>query len=280
MEVFTPQSRCVLQCDAVCCSVLQCVAVCCSVLPNTRRVTWICDSQNASVRLLLQCVEAMRPLAATKTSTVTLDSSSMGVQICLFYPPSHPLLRLPLHPPLTHVISVRQKRRVKSECRGVCSSLTSHRVCCSMLQCVAVRCSVLQYSNHRTWVKSDSRGLCCSMCCNTLPRTATHCNKLQCNAAAVYLTDVTYVWCCLIPYCNTLQHTVAAQTFCLTDVTYVCCCLIPYCNTLQHTVAAQTFCLTDVTYVWQAEGGALDFATLHTLQNTEHTATHCCNSGL
>jgi len=87
-------------------------------------------------------------------------------------------------------------------------------VCCSVLQCVAMRCSVLQ---------------CVAVCCaasgclaSAYPASAIHCNmlQLQCVAAVAGSKKSLNTQQHTATHCNTLQH---AATHCL--------CIPCLCNT-------------------------------------------------
>jgi len=110
-------------------------------------------------------------------------------------------------------------------------------VCCSVLQCVAVYCNVLQYiilikasvlqlSLSIEWTHHIDKDNCNTlvfiniMYCNTLQYTATHCNTLQHTAnehiiliktTAMFSTSMFFTSMFSAPnrptHCNTLQHT-------------------------------------------------------------------------
>ena len=80
---------------------------------------------------------------------------------------------------------------------------------CNTLQRTATHCNTLRHTNRNVHMWHDI--------CNTLQHTATHCNTLQHTATrcdiltAMFISDMTYA-----AHCSTLQHTAA------------------HCNTLQH----------------------------------------------
>jgi len=69
-------------------------------------------------------------------------------------------------------------------------------MCCSMLQCVAVRCSVLQYDvcrkyldveTHANQEKCQAEKIISVMCSSALKCVAVCCSVLQCNIYRKYL---------------------------------------------------------------------------------------------
>jgi len=105
-------------------------------------------------------------------------------------------------------------------------------VCCRVLQCVAVCCSMLRstyilYVSLKTFV-SRYHQQCVTACCSVLQRAEVCCNVLQCAAVccSALLLHFTYsqlgshrpqVFWRTARHCNTLQHSATR------------------CNTLQHT---------------------------------------------
>jgi len=132
----------VVQCVAVCCSVLQCVAVCCSVLLCVA----VCQVKNEGGReecvarqhsfwdtrvRLLQCVAVCCSVLQCGTSALVLGFSCQVVAV-------------------SGCCSVFLRCSIAT-LRG----LLTRNVCCSVLQCVAGRCSVLQHCHSsfacQTW---------------------------------------------------------------------------------------------------------------------------------
>ena len=105
-------------------------------------------------------------------------------------------------------------------------------VCRSVLQCVVVCCSVLQYVaavsfiHFATCVGPFSLLQDTATHCNTLQHTATHCNTLQHNIKDIAACDVPF-WLLrhTATHCNTLQHTAT------------------YCNGLHHTIKEIAACV-------------------------------------
>jgi len=151
---------CALRCEyarlcaksvAVCCSVLQCVAVCCSVL---------------------QCVA----LYCSQVQHTATHCNTLSTQSCI----------LTMSCACTEAI-----RRVQQSVLvgyflitwWVCGMVSL--VCCSVLQCVAVRwgvlqcvaCSVLQYV--------------AAKCCSVLQCVATKCNRVYCFCTFTWLSEFT-----------------------------------------------------------------------------------------
>jgi len=98
-----------------------------------------------------------------------------------------------------------------------CSVLQCVAVCCSVLQCVALYRSVLRVAYHcrsfsawRSFYSGyfakrdlhDQPSYECSLTCNILHHTASHCNTLQHTATQQY--NATH--CSTAIHCNTLQH--------------------------------------------------------------------------
>ena len=86
------------------------------------------------------------------------------------------------------VVALHENRNPLAQRRDIPRDLV--HMCCSVLQCVAVCCSVLQHENRnpitrRRDVPRNLVKICCSVLqhaatrCNTLQHTATHCNTLQ-----------------------------------------------------------------------------------------------------
>jgi len=122
--------------------------------------------------------------------------------------------------------SVLQCVAVRCSVSWVCPS-TTLQVCCSVLQCVAVCCSV-------SWVcLSTMLQVCCSvLCCSVLQCVAVCCSVLQCVAVwagsalllrfmYVYLVCVLRVCCSVLQW---LQHTTHPLNICLSTTLQVCMC--------------------------------------------------------
>ena len=137
-------SRPLLQCDTVCCSMLQRVAVCCSgavILINVKNI----ESQDRCC-----CVLQWVAVGCSEWQCVAVCCS--GLQC----------------------VAVCRGALCMSPCKPCCSVLQCVAVCCSVLQCVAVCCSVLQWhSGLNEWRElwnphtySPSR-MCVCMCVYT-----------------------------------------------------------------------------------------------------------------
>jgi len=172
----------------------RCVCVWCVFLWLWKRV-WVCVGERQRgicVRCVLQCVAACCTMRCSVLQRVALS------------------------------LSLTQEYAWDSVARIMMSMLQCVAVCCSVLQCVAVCCSVLQ---------------CVAVCCSALQcvvsvflfrtckgetHTATHCNAL----------------------CNTLQHT--ATHACITCSALCYTLIYRDAYTLQHTA---THCNTHMLYV-------------------------------
>jgi len=151
-------------------------------------------------------------------------------------------------------------RRVTVCCRECCSVMQYVAVCCSVLQCVqpnthtTTHCSTLQRKVSVMAVNVWSLGLIFAVKlqptathfntlqhpatpCNTLQHTASHCNELQSTAAHDICQEIEEA-----THCNTLQHT---ATHCNT-LQHTATHTATHCNTLQHTA---THCNTLCRYV-------------------------------
>ena len=143
-------SRSVLQCVATiatCCSVLQCVAV-----PHP-----VMGARQRPAQVVAVCCSVLQGVAVQ--SVAVCCRVLQCVAVCG---------------------SVRQCFAVcpSTPCTGrfsVFSVLQCVAVCCSVLQCVAVCCSVLQ---------------CVAACCSVLQRVAACCRVLQCVAVQYHVTDI------------------------------------------------------------------------------------------
>ena len=152
----------VLQYVAVCCSVLQCLAVSCSVL------------QSAAV-----CYNVLQ-YAAVCWSVLWHSALRCSVLQCVAM--------------CGH--NFQEDRSSVIWLLHVCHALVSYHMtlkktdnqCCSVLQCVAVHCNVLQciamchafMSYHMALKKTDDPcSWCVAVCCSVLQCVAMHCNVLQ-----------------------------------------------------------------------------------------------------
>jgi len=92
-------------------------------------------------------------------------------------------------------------------CRGI--PCCRHEVCCSVLQCVAVRCSVLQcvaaccsmLQGHSSPFRSSVLQ-CVAVCCSVLQCVAECCRVLQHLALSIK---------CVAACCSVLQHLAASM---------------------------------------------------------------------
>ena len=204
----------VLQCVAVCCSVLQCVAVCCSASaqylvsqkdPFHISVAVCCSAlQCVAVRCsvlqcvavccsVLQCVAVCCSVTAQHLASQR-DHVSVYLYVFVQYFASkrHPFhfpvyLRVPKQYVASHPVSILGTRF----CRGFSES------CCSVMQCVAVCCSVHSLLHRIFWKMLQCNAVCCSVlqyalasaedflkvvavCCSVLQCVAVCCSVLQC----------------------------------------------------------------------------------------------------
>ena len=224
----------------VCCSVLQCVAVCCSVLQCVEE-----EEEDASLHLVsgyengvLQCV-SMCQLAPT----VDAQPPPLWCSVCAVC--------------LQCVHSVLQ-------CVAVCHSVLQYdsvlqcvEICYSVLKFVVVCCSdLLLHQRH-----SHPRHLCVAVCCSVLQCVAVRrrmlqvcCSTLQCDIECCSVAQLTHTHLVLqhthTSYCSTLTPRTAAHTHLSLRVTKLIalplvCESCPaamhrtntttHCNTLQHT---------------------------------------------
>jgi len=128
-------------------------------------------------------------------------------------------------------------------------------VCCSVLQCVAVRCSALQCVAMCCSVLRCV-AVCCSLlksvavCCSLLQSVAVCCSLLQCHLNSRFLRDsvCSGVLQCIAVRCSTMQHAIHYKTIHHTAHTATRCTTLQLffrrndlqtyatrCNTLQHT---------------------------------------------
>ena len=139
------------------------------------------------------------------------------------------------------------------------------RVCCTVLQCVAMCCNTAARRRSRRAAVHCSTLQQTAKHCNIMQHTATHCNALQQTAT----------------HCNTLQHT---ATHCNTLQHTRPRVGIQYCNTLQHTVYStathyvyniatlqHTSILIKRKSRWKRSNNGMAKSMYTTLQ---HTATH------
>jgi len=172
--------------------VLQCVAECCGVSQFEQALVkllvgchWLCNSHR-HVRVL-RCVAVSRSVLQCKQTLTEC-----------------------------HV-----------ECHWFCGSYwhLHEQVCCSVLQCVAVRCSVLQCVAMCCRVL-----LCVAVCCRVLPCVAVCCSVLQCVAVCRSVSQCVAVWkgaarapCTQLQFLQTLF---APGNWDLAQCVAVCCCVL------------------------------------------------------
>jgi len=100
------------------------------------------------------------------------------------------------------------------QCVAVCCSLCV-AVCCSVLQCVAVCCRCV-------WISHVTN----TMCCSVLQCVAVCCRVLQCVAVCcrcVWMSHVTYTMCCSVLQCVAdMYKWVISHTQCVA----VCCSVL------------------------------------------------------
>jgi len=178
------------QCVAVCCSVLQCVAVCCSVLQCVAvsathcicHMTQRSRSQrfSRSAKPRNSCICDMTQMHMRHDSALALERQSW----------------VSLQHSATHTRSSSVVSRLEHSQKSVCcSALQCIAVRCSVLQCVAVHCRVshLELKIHGQCVEVVScselqcvtpriHGQCVAVCCSALQCVAVCCSKLQCVA--------------------------------------------------------------------------------------------------
>jgi len=168
----------VVQCVALCCSVVQCVDVAgCNTLQHT--ATHCNTLRHAVCCSVLQCV------AMLQGATGAISASNNGV-----------------HNKVTSAVC--------------CSVLQRVAVCCSVLQCAAVCCNVLvcvavchrhnQRLYPRRWHRSHASTMlqCVAVCCSVLQCVAVCCSVLQRVAA-----------CCSVPQARlALLSTALASKYC------------------------------------------------------------------
>ena len=140
--------RSVLQCVAACCSVLQCVAVCCSVL----QCVAVCCRVLQCVAVFLHRLIQIHPcqgiyllsLPHTPVDSLSLSFTHTHTR-SLSLLPSHfffsPLSSLP--PSHSRSVSFLLFSSVNPAFAGMLGYSSEQVCCCSVLQCVAVCCSLL-----------------------------------------------------------------------------------------------------------------------------------------
>ena len=120
---------------------------------------------------------------------------------------------------LTHIKDATHSEGSEKWCKSESSVLQCVAVCCSVLQCVESSIkwskseSSVALSGVRVSVALEQSSL---LLYSTLQHTATHCNTLQHTATDTHVADVALEQSSLL-LCNTPQHTTT------------------HCNTLQHT---------------------------------------------
>jgi len=155
----------VLQCVAVCCSVLQCVAVCCSVL-HCVAVCWLRVEVQRLHLVYILCNTHCNTLQLTTTLQLTATTGKEKHRNTLQHTATHcntlqhtathcnilcaPVLQS-LHPQLM------------TRCNTLQHDATYCITCCSMLQCVAVCCSVVVH----TCIATSSRSSVNNSCINS-----------------------------------------------------------------------------------------------------------------
>ena len=144
-------------------------------------------------------------------------------------------------------------------------------VCCSVLQCVAVRCSngtaphIIGPCHVYIHLALQCVAACCSDStvpyCTTLHHIASHCNTLRHTAAHCYTLHHS------VPHCSTLQHT---ATHCNTPGSLP---LIRIMTALQHTTTHSI-----ILQHTAAHCSTLQHSVAH-CNTLQHTATHCNTPG-
>jgi len=163
-----PQVCCsVLQCGAVWCSVLQCVAVCCSV-QHSRRIPQVLSQK------------AEHTLQHTATHIATHCNTHCNT------------LQHTLQHTATHIA-----KHYTQKC-----STTSATNFSGVLQCVAVRCSVVQcvavcYIVSLEMLNNicDEFRRCVAVCCSVVQIVAVCCSVLQCGRSVLQCGTV---WCSVL----------------------------------------------------------------------------------
>jgi len=169
----------VLQCVAVCCSVLQCVAVCCSASRDYTELV----SREGLLAILLTAPE-MRAgdtwRASASSNAVVCCSVLQCVALCFS-----------VHEKIHGISNV--KNVPVFSCEFACFRLFNYysvlqcvAVCCSVLLCVVVYCSMLQ---------------CVAVCCSVLQCVAVWCSVLQCVAVWCSVLQCVAV-CCSVLHCT------------------------------------------------------------------------------
>jgi len=212
-----------LQCVAVCGSVLQCVAVCCDVMCqhiNRKYRHVLCEWEGRTnlthtythtrthMEAVLQrvaecCSERFLRISHTHTHVHTQrHTHGSDVAACCRVLQCTASCKSHTH---THTNANTLKRSTRFYCRSICwhiisathcntlqhtvaccnTGIGAHEVCCSVLQCVAVRGSVLQ---------------CVARCCSVLQCVAVWCSVLQCVAV-----------CCSVLQCVAMCFSVLAR---------------------------------------------------------------------
>jgi len=145
---------CVLWCVVVCCSVLQCVAVCCSVL----QCVAVCCS-------VLRCFEVCCRFVASLLYTTPVVSHHTAMHC-------NALQRTATCTATHHLSCFTLLRR---SCRFTLQHVQRTATHCSILQHTAT-CTATQHLSCFTLPRCYCRFILHK--CNTLQRTATHCNTL------------------------------------------------------------------------------------------------------
>jgi len=151
------------------------------------------------------------------------------------------------------------------------ATLSCSATLCNTLQRTAMHCDILTTQTatrcNRMQVQPHGRACFFMTYCNTLQHTATHCKTIQHTATHLQHT-----------HCNTLHH---IATHCKHTVTH-CNTLqhtAPHCNTLHHTASHCTTLQHTATHCNTLQHTATHCNTLqHAATNCkilQHTATHC-----
>jgi len=191
----------VLRCVAVCCGVLQCVVVCCRVLQcvrlsknhSTASIDILAVSICISTCIYLYFTEPRRERRWARRELAPFYPSTLldgGVRLC------HMCARTLWHCSVLQCVAVccSVLQRVTDGGVRLCHMCARTLLHCSVLQCVAVCCSVLQFV-----------AVCCSVLqrvtdggvrvCHMCARTLLHCSVLQCVAVCYSVLQCVAVCC-------------------------------------------------------------------------------------
>jgi len=170
----------VLQCVAVCCSVLQCVSVCCSVLQceqlHLEVYGWRGIEYVDLARMMLQCVVVC---CSVLQCVAMCCGASCGVV-------TRGRLRLAwyrMRKSGKHDVAVCCSVSCSVSCSGIVA------VCCSVAVCHSGACGSLLLA----WDGIENLGRtmlqCVAVCCSVLQCVAVCCSVLQCNVAALHVCE-------------------------------------------------------------------------------------------